>query len=167
MATVDAFTGEVTLYVTGRGRAGPPGVAGDLPDSLPSVLRAPRRAARPAALPGGALRRPGDAYERFHNTSTDLFASGADTWARPIALSGPIEVAGDVDFDESDEDDLRLKLPPSLQLRRSPRAAARPRLVLATYYTPARGQNLVGTLNGWIDDGGRPRLAHAACLVIR
>ena len=52
------------------------------------------------------------AYETFHATRPDLFVSDADAWSRPIALSGPIEVAGDVDFDESDEDDLRLTMQP-------------------------------------------------------
>ena len=31
--------------------------------------------------------------------------------------------------------------------------------MLQTYYTPRRGQNLVATLSGWIDEHGRARLA--------
>jgi hypothetical protein len=32
-------------------------------------------------------------------------------------------------------------------------------LLLETYYSPRRGQNLVGSLSGWIDKQGRPHLA--------
>ena len=98
------------------------------------------------------------AYERFHSTRPDLFVSNADVWSRPLALSGPIEVAGDVDFDESDEDELRLIMQPGYTFSPPP-GRTMPRLVLGTYYTPRRGQNLVATLSGWIDEHGRARLA--------
>ena len=111
------------------------------------------------------LRYPGDlfdaqatAYERLHTTQPDLYVSEADAWSRPIALSGPIEVAGDVDFDESDEDDLRLTMEPSYFLA-APPGAARSRLILRTYYTPQSGQNLVGTLSGWVDQNGQEHLS--------
>ena len=98
------------------------------------------------------------AYERFHTSRPDLFVSDADVWSRPIALSGPLEVAGDVDFDESDEDDLRGLMKPGYTFSAPPGQTV-PRVVLGTYYTPRRGQNLVATLSGWIDDHGRARLA--------
>ncbi|WP_162529878.1 UPF0182 family protein [Nocardioides caldifontis] len=161
LATVDAFTGAVELYVT---------------DEDEPVLRAWREVFPDLftpfeALPDeldGRLRYPAElfhaqstAYERFHTTRPDVFVSGADTWARPLALSGPIEVAGDIDFDESDEDDLRLTMPP-IYIWVPPPDEEDPRLVLTTYYSPQRGQNLVGTLNGWVDGSGRARLVARA-----
>ncbi|GAA4696583.1 UPF0182 family protein [Nocardioides conyzicola] len=157
VATVDAFDGKVSLYVT---------------DDDEPVLRAWREIFpslfKPfSSLPDklrGRLRYPAElfnaqstAYERYHTTRADVFVSGADTWARPLALSGPIEVAGDVDFDESDEDDLRLTMPP-VYIWIPPTSGQGARVVLATYYTPSQGQNLVGSLNGWIDDDGQARL---------
>ncbi|MGD9960151.1 UPF0182 family protein [Nocardioides sp.] len=156
LATVDAFTGDVRLHVTEDEP-----IIRAWQEIFPSLFRP--LSELPAEL-RGRLRYPADlfaaqatAYERFHTTSPDQFVSGADDWARPLALSGPIEVAGDVDFDEDDEDDLRLTLPP-VYIYAPPPGEADPRIVLATYYTPTRGQNLVGTLSGWIDDDGRARL---------
>lgn len=158
LATVDAFTGKTTIHVV---------------DEEEPVLRAWREifpslfhpfSELPEEL-HGRLRYPNElfiaqatAYERFHTTRPDVFASGADEWSRPLALSGPIEVAGDINFDESDEDDLRLTMPP-VYIWIPPKDGESPRIVLATYYTPAYGQNLVGGLNGWIDDQGRTQLS--------
>ena len=40
-----------------------------------------------------------------------------------------------------------------------PPGRTRPRLVLSTVYSPRRGQNLVASLDGWVDGHGRPHLA--------
>ena len=87
-----------------------------------------------------------------------MFASGSDVWSEPTSLSGSIEVAGDIKFDESDEDDLRRRMKPGYKLAPPP-GQTRPRLVLSTSYSPRRGQNLVAALDGWVDDRGRARLA--------
>ncbi|CUR57305.1 membrane hypothetical protein [metagenome] len=157
LATVDAFTGETRLYVTDPTEP----IATAWQEIFPSLFEPVSDL--PAEL-DGRLRYPADlfaaqatAYERFHTTSPDQFVSDADAWARPIALSGPIEVAGDVDFDEDDEDDLRLTMPP-VYIYAPPPGQQQPRIVLATYYTPTAGQNLVGTLSGWVDDDGKVRL---------
>ncbi len=158
LATVDAFNGDVNMYMTD----GAEPVLTAWSEIFPALFRP--FSELPTEL-HGRLRYPADlfhaqatAYERYHSTRPDVFVSGADTWARPLALSGPIEVAGNVDFDESDEDDLRLTMPPVYIWIPAPGESA-PRLVLRTYYTPSQGQNLVGTLSGWIDDRGRARLA--------
>ena len=159
IATVDSFDGDVVIYVVDEDepvlrawREVFPTLFtpfAQFPDELRSRLRYPAElyAAQAAA------------YERFHVTDPDVFVSEAEAWARPLALSGPIEVAGDVDFDESDEDDLRLTMPP-VQIWVPPPGEEDPRLVLTTYFSPERGQNLVGSLNGWVDDSGRARLVN-------
>ena len=156
-ATVDAFTGEVDLYLVDPTEP----IARAWADAFPTLFHAEEE--MPAQL-RNRLRYPADlfaaqasAYERYHATPPDVFVSGSDSWSRPLALSGPIEVAGDINFDESDEDNLRLTLEPSYSFAAgTPRAG--PRVVLSTYYTPRDGQNLVASLTGFIDASGRPRL---------
>ncbi len=157
-ATVDAFSGRVDVYLTDESDP----IARAWDEAFPTLFRPEEE--MPAEL-RQRLRYPMDlfdaqatAYERFHTTQPDLFVSDADAWSRPIALSGPIEVAGDVDFDESDEDDLRLTMEPSYYLS-TPPGATKPRLILRTYYVPQRGQNLVGTLSGWIDQDGQAHMS--------
>jgi len=157
-ATVDAFTGKVSIYLTDETDP----IARAWSEAFPTLFRAQDE--MPAKL-RGRLRYPADlfaaqatAYERFHTTRPDRFASEADVWSAPISLSGSLEVAGDVDFDESDEDDLGAKMQPGYKFAPPP-GRRRPALLLETYYSPRRGQNLVGTLSGWIDQRGRTRLA--------
>ena len=157
-ATVDAFTGRVDIYLTDESDP----IARAWAEAFPTLFR-PKEGI-PAEL-RDRLRYPADlfaaqatAYERFHTTQPNRFASEADVWSRPIGLSGPVEVAGDIDFDESDEDELRARMEPGYKFSPPP-GRTRPRLLLETYYSPRRGQNLVASLTGWIDGQGRPRLA--------
>jgi uncharacterized protein len=157
-ARVDAFSGKVNLYLTDRSdpiarawAAAFPGLLRpeeEMPPDLRGRLRYPRELFAAQAT----------AYQRFHTTGVDQFASGADVWSRPIALAGSIEVAGNVDFDQSDEDDLRLTMRPAYRFSPPP-GRHRARLLLETYYSPRRAQNLVATLSGWVDAHGRARLA--------
>ena len=124
-ATVDAFSGRVDLYLTDESEP----IARAWAEAFPTLFRPEDE--MPAEL-RNRLRYPADlfdaqatAYERFHTTRPDLFVSDADAWSRPIALSGPIEVAGDVDFDESDEDDLRLTMQPGYKFIPPPGRTAR------------------------------------------
>jgi uncharacterized membrane protein (UPF0182 family) len=157
LATVDAFSGQVALYVT---------------DTADPVLRAwaevfPTLFLSEDELPawlGDRLRYPADlfdaqatVYERFHVTQPSVFASDADIWSRPTSLSGAIEVAGDINFDEDDEDELRNRLQPAYKLA-SPPGQGSPRLVLSTYFSPNNGQNLVASMDGWVDDNGQSHL---------
>jgi uncharacterized membrane protein (UPF0182 family) len=157
-ATVDAFSGHVDLYLTDR----PDPIARAWNATFPTLFRPEDE--MPGAL-RERLRYPRDlfatqatAYERFHTTQPAQFASGADAWSRPIALAGGIEVAGGVDFDQSDEDDLRLTMRPGYEFAPPP-GHRRSLLLLETYYSPRRAQNLVATLSGWVGEDGRVRLA--------
>ncbi len=156
-ATVDAYSGRTTLYLSDP--ADP--LARAWADAFPSLFRPademPEALRDRVRYPEELFDAQAAAYQRFHTDDPDVLTSGADLWSRPIALSGPLEVAGGVDFDESDEDDLRLTLQPSYAYA-SPPGRARPQLVRSTYYVPRQGQNLVATLTGWVDRQGRPRL---------
>jgi uncharacterized membrane protein (UPF0182 family) len=157
-ATVDAFTGDVDIYLTDPDDP----LARAWAEAFPSLFRP--AGAMPSAL-SSRLRYPSElfdaqatAYERFHTSDPSVFASDSDAWSRPIALSGPIEVAGGVDFDASDEDGLDLTMRPAYSYSAPPGQSGN-RLVLSTYYSPRSGQNLVATLHGWIDSDGRPQLS--------
>src|SRR5699024_827806 len=151
----DAFSGEVDIYLTDRDDP----LARAWAEAFPSLFR-PAEAMPPEL--SGRLRYPSElfdaqatAYERFHASDPSVFASGSDAWSRPIALSGPIEVASWVDCDASDEESLGLTMRPAYSYSSTPGQSG-DRLVLSTYYSPRSGQNLVATLQGWIDSDGRP-----------
>ena len=156
-ATVDAFSGEVDLYLTDPTEP----IARAWAEIFPTLFRPEDE--MPADL-RDRLRYPADlfdaqatAYETFHTTRPDLFVSDADAWSRPIGLAGPLEVAGGVDFDESDEDDLRLTMEPGYKFIPPP-GGKRPQLVLQTYYVP-RQRTEPGREPQRLDRRARPRPA--------
>ena len=157
-ATVDAFTGRIELYRTDTADPVARAWAEIFPDLFRPEADLPAQLDRRLRYPWDLFEAQSTAYERFHTTRPDVFVSEAEAWARPLALSGPIEVAGDVDFDESDEDDLRLTLQPGYKVA-APPGQETERLVLETYYSPRGAQNLVSSLSGWIDERGRVRLS--------
>ena len=157
-ATVDAYTGRVDVYVTDPDEPIVRAWAEIFPSLFRSADEMPDDLRDRLRYPADLFDAQATAYETFHATRPDVFVSDADAWSRPIGLAGPLEVAGGVDFDESDEDDLRLTMEPGYKFIPPP-GGTRPQLVLQTYYVPRRGQNLVANLSGWIDDHGRARLA--------
>jgi len=157
-ATVDAFSGRVAMYLTGE----PDPVTRAWAQAFPTLFRPAKE--MPVAL-RDRLRYPEDlfdaqstAYRRFHTTRPDVFATGSDAWSPPTSLSGSLEVAGDIRFDGNDEDDLRQNVRPAYKLSPPP-GRTTPRLVLSTLFSPRRGQNLVASLDGWVDARGRTHLA--------
>jgi uncharacterized protein len=158
LATVDAFSGSVDLYITDS--ADP--IVRAWAEAFPTLFRS--ESELPASV-RDRLRYPVDlfdaqatAYERFHATQAAVFASDADAWSRPTSLSGPVDVAGDIQFDEDDEDELRHRMLPGYKFAPPP-GSTTPQVVLSTYYSPRRGQNLVASLDGWVDEDGGVHLA--------
>jgi uncharacterized protein len=157
-ATVDAFSGRVDIYLVDDSDP----IARAWAEAFPTLFRPesemPLELDKRLRYPYDLFAAQATLYERFHTTDPDVFVSGSDAWTRPIALSGALEVAGDVNFDESDEDELRLTMQPGYAFAPPP-GQTTPRLILGTYYSPRRGQNLVASLTGWIDAQGRARLS--------
>ncbi|MET0510873.1 MAG: UPF0182 family protein [Thermoleophilaceae bacterium] len=157
-ATVDAFSGKVGLYLTDESDPLALAWAEAFPtlfrpsDEMPADLR--HRLRYPADL----FEAQATAYERFHTTSPAVFVSDSDVWSPPTNLSGSIDVAGDIQFDEDDEDELRRTARPGYKFSPPPGHTS-PRLVLTANYSPRGRQSLVGTLDGWVDERGRARLA--------
>jgi uncharacterized protein len=158
LATVDAFSGRVALYLTGE----PDPVARAWAEAFPTLLRQPdempTQLRRRLRYPADLFEVQSTAYERFHATRPDVFASGSDVWSPPTSLSGSLDVAGNIQFDEDDEDDLGHHVRPAYKLAPPPNQT-RPQLVLSTIYSPRHAQNLVASLDGWVDRRGRPQLA--------
>ncbi len=86
------------------------------------------------------------------------FASGADAWSMPISVSGPIQVAADIRFDQRDMNRLQYSLRPAYSLGTAA-GGGQPHLLLSAYYSPADAQNLVADLEGWVTPAGRFELS--------
>jgi uncharacterized membrane protein (UPF0182 family) len=157
-ATVDAYSGRIRLYVADRTdpilRAWDAAFPGTFKpvSGMPPGIRARLR------YPSALFDAQAQLYQRFHVTSPSAFASGADAWTPPARLSGPIEVAGDIRFDEDDEDELRRRMKPSYRFA-TPAGEDKARLLRGVLYSPRGAQNLVATLDGWLNRRGVPKLA--------
>ena len=157
VATVNAFSGDVSMYVTDPAEPLIRAWQSLYPTLLRPLEEMPADLRSQLRYPTSLFEAQASAYERFHDTDPSAFASESDSWVRPLALSGPIEVAGDVDFDEDDEDDLRFRLETST-IYSIPPGEDSARLVRQTYFSPSRGQNLVASLSAWVDQDGHAHL---------
>ena len=157
-ATVDAFSGKVDLYLTDESDP----IARAWADAFPTLFRPseemPPDLRHRLRYPADLFEAQATAYERFHTTSPAVFVSDSDVWSPPTNLSGSVDVAGDIQFDEDDEDELRRTAQPGYKFSPPPGQKS-PRLVLSINYSPRGRQSLVGTLDGWVDERGRARLA--------
>ena len=158
VATVDAYSGQTRLYLADDSdpiaRAWAVSFPGlfqpftDLPGGLRDELR------YPAAL----FDAQAGLYQQFHVQDPDEFASGADVWGYPTALSGSIGVAGDIRFGSAAQSPGTAMLP-RYRLGVAPGSQGTLSLMRSALYTPASGQNVVAELDGWIGNDGNPRLA--------
>jgi hypothetical protein len=167
-ATVDAFSGKVSLYAVDEDpilrawQAVYPGLLQPV-SRMPAELRAHLR--YPRALFTAQAR----AFARYHAQDATAFWNGSDAWQLPLQLAGPVEDAGEIHFPDPREafdrdqrgDD---EPPPDWHMRaeyvfaRAP-GRTRERLMLVTPFTPKGRENLAAYLAGWIDAGGAPRLS--------
>ena len=154
VATVDAYSGQVTMYAT---------------DAEDPILRAWREAfpslfTAASRMPAGVrahLRYPrelfdaqSEVWETYHMDNPDDFYTKADAWQRPAQLSGPVQKVGAIRFGGNREGP---RLRPYFLLARLP-GERRERFMLTTVFTPHSQENLSGYLTGTIDARGRPRL---------
>jgi uncharacterized membrane protein (UPF0182 family) len=153
VATVDAFSGRVTVYAT---------------DEDDPILDAWRQvfptlftpAARMPAAVRAHLRYPRELFDAqsklwatYHIDNVDDFYTKADAWQRPAELSGPAQKVGAIRFRYKSQSP---RMRPYFLLARRPGDRGE-RFMLTTVYTPHSQENLSGYLTGTMD-GGRPRL---------
>jgi uncharacterized membrane protein (UPF0182 family) len=155
VATVDAFTGAVAVYLTDPGDP----IARAWNAAFPSLLL-------PAArMPAGVrahLRYPADLFDAqsrvwatYHIGNVDDFYTRADAWKRPADVSGPIQRVGTQRHGALSRS--TPQLPPSYVVARLP-GERQERFMLTTAFTPYSEENMTGYLAGTVDDAGRPFL---------
>jgi uncharacterized membrane protein (UPF0182 family) len=164
-ATVDAFTGHVSLYALDASepilrawRSAYPGLfqeAAQMPPELRAHLRYPRALFLAQA----------NVYATYHADDPTALWNGADAWQLPLQLAGPIEGAGEIHFPNPRQSiknaggglPARWHMRPEYLLARLP-GQTRERLLLTTPFTPRGRENLAGYLAGEVDASGRPQL---------
>ena len=154
VATVDAFSGAVTMYVT---------------DPDEPIARAwwaifPSLFAPASAMPAGVrahLRYPQELFDAqlrvwgtYHVDDVDDFYTRVDAWKRPADVSGPIQKVGTLTTRPRDQ---APRMRPSYILARLPGDRSE-RFMLTTPFTPYGGENLTGYLAGSVDASARPQL---------
>ena len=161
-ATVDAYSGRVHLYATDRHEPILRAWEAAFPGLFEPISRMPTGVRDRMRYPPALFDTQAHLYKQFHMTHPEAFASGADRWSTPTSLAGPLEVVGNIRFDESDTDELRNAMRPGNRFA-TPAGADRPHLLRSAYYSPRDGQNLVATLDGWINHRVNPNCRHEAC----
>ena len=154
VATVDAFSGQVTMYVVDR----------DDPIARAWREAFPKLFSDGAMMPAGIrahLRYPQELFDvqsriwaTYHTDDVDEFYTRVDAWKRPADVSGPIQRLGTLATRVRNRAPL---LRPSYVLARLP-GQRREQFLLATPFTPYSEENLAGYLAGSVDGGGRPQL---------
>jgi uncharacterized membrane protein (UPF0182 family) len=157
-ATVDAYTGRLRLYAVDRSDPILRAWTATFPGMFEPISRMPRGIRERLRYPAELFDAQAQLYEQFHLTHPGAFASGADAWSVPTSLSGSIEVAGSIRFDQSDTDELRNGMTPSYRFG-TPAGQDRAHLLRSAYYSPLDAQNLVANLDGWITRKGTPELS--------
>ena len=168
LATVDAFTGRVTVYATGADpilRAW----QGVFPTLFEPLSRMPAAVRAHLRYPETLYDAQARVWATYHATDVEDFYTRVDDWQAPADLSGPLDQVGSIRFrpridrarDRGDPQDDPVRAPrarPSYELARLP-GERRERFVMSTTFTPHGQENLTGYLAGFVDGGGRPRLA--------
>jgi uncharacterized protein len=157
-ATVDAYSGRVRLYAADRSEPILHAWEAAFPGLFEPISRMPKGVRERLRYPPALFEAQAHLYQQFHMTHPEAFASAADAWTMPTSLAGPLEVVGNIRFDESDTDELRNAIRPAYRFG-TPAGADQPHLLRSAYYSPRDGQNLVATLDGWINHRGEPELS--------
>jgi uncharacterized membrane protein (UPF0182 family) len=154
VATVDAYSGQVAMYVTDPG------------DPIARAWQAtfPRLFAAESAMPPNVrahLRYPPELFEAqsriwatYHSRDVDDFYTRVDAWKRPADVSGPIQKVGTLTTRARNR---APRMRPAYVLARVP-GERRKRFMLTTVFTPYSEENLTGYLAGSVDASGRPHL---------
>ena len=154
VATVDAFSGRVTLYATDDDDPILRAWRGAFPtlftsaDSMPAAVRAHLR------YPRELFDAQSEVWATYHIDNTDDFYTKSDAWQRPAELSGPVQKVGAIRFRYKRQSP---QMRPYFLLARLP-GDSHERFMLTTVYTPHSQENLSGYLTGTMDASGRPRL---------
>jgi uncharacterized protein len=153
VATVDAFSGRVTLYPTDTDDPILRAWRGAFPTLFTPASRMPASVRAHLRYPRELFDAQSQVWATYHMDNVDDFYTKADSWQRPAELSGPVQKVGAIRFRYKRESP---RMRPYFLLARLP-GDRRERFMLTTVYTPHSQENLSGYLTGTMDQG-RPRL---------
>jgi uncharacterized membrane protein (UPF0182 family) len=156
VATVDAFSGHVTMYSTDADEPIMRAWQAAFPTLFTPVAKMPADVRAHLRYPRALFNAQARIWATYHIQDVDDFYTRADAWKRPADVSGPIQRLGN----------LRNRLAPS---GRTPRLRSEyvlarlpdqrhEQFMLTTMFTPYSEENLSGYLTGTVDELGRPSL---------
>jgi len=154
VATVDAFTGAVAVYLTDPGDPIARAWRGAFPSLFLPAARMPAEVRAHLRYPPDLFDAQARVWATYHIGNVDDFYTRADAWKRPADVSGPIQRVGTQRHGLSRGTP---QLRPSYVLARLP-GERRLRFMLTTAFTPYSEENMTGYLAGTLDDAGRPSL---------
>jgi uncharacterized membrane protein (UPF0182 family) len=154
VATVDAFSGRVTLYATDDDDPILRAWRGAFPTLFTSADRMPAAVRAHLRYPRELFDAQSEVWATYHIDNTDDFYTKSDAWQRPAELSGPVQKVGAIRFRYKHQSP---QMRPYFLLARLP-GDTHERFMLTTVYTPHSQENLSGYLTGTMDARGRPRL---------
>ena len=153
VATVDAFSGRVTVYATDDEDPILDAWRGVFPTLFTPASKMPATVRAHLRYPRELFDAQSRVWETYHIDNIDDFYTKADAWQRPAELSGPVQRVGAIRFRYKSQSP---RMHPYFLLARRPGDRSE-RFMLTTVYTPHSQENLSGYLTGTMD-GGRPRL---------
>ena len=154
VATVDAFSGRVTLYATDTDDPILRAWRGAFPSLFTPASKMPAAVRAHLRYPAELFDAQSKIWETYHIDNIDDFYTKADAWQRPAELSGPVQKVGAIRFRFRSE---APRMRPYFLLARLP-GERRERFMLTTVFTPHSQENLTGYLTGTMDSRARPRL---------
>jgi uncharacterized protein len=154
VATVDAFSGRVTMYATDTDDPILRAWSGAFPELFTSASKMPAAVRAHLRYPRELFDAQSRVWETYHIDNIDDFYTKSDAWQRPAELSGPVQKVGAIRFRYKRQSP---RMRPYFLLARLP-GDNRERFMLTTVYTPHSQENLSGYLTGTMDARGRPRL---------
>jgi uncharacterized protein len=154
VATVDAFSGRVTLYANDAEDPILRAWRGAFPTLFTPAARMPAGVRRHLRYPRELFDAQAKVWETYHIDNIDDFYTKADAWQRPAELSGPVQKVGAIRFRHKRQSP---RMRPYFLLARLP-GERREQFMLTTVYTPHSQENLSGYLTGTMDARGHPRL---------
>jgi uncharacterized membrane protein (UPF0182 family) len=156
VATVDAFSGHVTMYPTDADDPIMRAWQAAFPTLFTPGSRMPSEVRAHLRYPRALFNAQSKVWAKYHIQNVDDFYIKADAWKRPADVSGPIQRLGNLRNGET-SGGRTPKLRPDYVLARLPNQR-RQQFMLTTMFTPYSEENLSGYLTGTLDALGRPSL---------
>ena len=154
LATVDAFSGHVTLYAEDRDDPILAAWQGAFPAMFTPLSKMPAGVREHLRYPLELFDIQSKVWATYHMTDVEDFYTRADAWERPVELSGPVHDVGSVRFRAKSSNP---SMDSSFVLARLP-GGKRIHFMLTTMFTPHSQENLSGYLTGRIGRDGKARL---------